>query len=135
MILMRVKSLCHPFGRKGHRECCTECGKDRGNGFFITCTINNSYNGLLFLCSSCLIRLRKEIDTSTTKYNRFISSSPYHCPCSTRCDECFKNGTLTHLGSEWMNMTLCPSCLATLRTKIDALSILVQTGIDTKETP
>jgi hypothetical protein len=51
------------------------------------------------------------------------------------CAECGRNNKgRSYIGIECTYsfcLYLCPSCLATLRSKIDALSILVQTGIDT----
>ena len=60
----------------------------------------------------------------------------YNTSYTTCCDSCDKRKEeIFVVEAMGRNLYLCPSCLQELRSKIDALSILVQTGIDTKETP
>jgi hypothetical protein len=59
------------------------------------------------------------------KYNKSLSV------CCDGCDNTGREVILLDLLHK--EVFLCSSCLTTLRSKIDALSILVQTGMDTKE--
>lgn len=70
---------------------------------------------------------------------------PHQTNRKVKCRECgiYSKGTIDiafdnyapttkGFGGAWYNLSLCGKCLEKLRSEIDALTILVKTGIDTK---